>query len=70
MLLRHVLTLLEDLFVYSAAKVGPMFTKKSLNDSEISLSSETISSLSKKPKSRVLPTFSPDFTYNRQIWSF
>lgn len=42
MLLRYVLTLLEDLFVDSAAKVGPMFTKKSLNDSETSLSSETI----------------------------
>ena len=28
--------LLEDLFVDSAAKVGPMFTKKSLNDSEMS----------------------------------
>ena len=35
LLLRYVLMLLEDLFVDSAAKVGPMFTKKSLNDSEI-----------------------------------
>ena len=34
--------LLEDLFVDSAAKVGPMFTKKLLNDSEMSWSSETI----------------------------
>ena len=42
MLLRYVLTLLDDIFVDSAAKVSPMFTKKSLNDSEISLSSETI----------------------------
>ena len=24
----------------------------------------------KKPKSRLLPTFSPDFTLNRQIWLF
>ena len=39
MLLRYALTLLEDPFVDPAAKVGPMFTKKSLNDSEISLSS-------------------------------
>ena len=37
-----VLTLLEDFFVDLVAKVGPMFTKKSLNDSEIRLSSETI----------------------------
>ena len=37
--------LLEDLFVDSAAKVGPMFTKKSLNDLEICWSSETILSL-------------------------
>ena len=36
MLLRYVLTLLEDLFVDPAAKVGPTFTKKSLNDSETS----------------------------------
>ena len=42
-----MLTLLDDLFVDSAAKVGPMFTKKSLNDSEISLSSETILSLTR-----------------------
>ena len=47
MLLRYVLTLLDDIFVDSAAKVGPMFTKKSLNDSEISLSSETILSLTR-----------------------
>ena len=53
MLLRYVLTLLEDLFVDPAAKVGPMFTKKSFtkksfkNDSEISLSSETILSLTR-----------------------
>ena len=43
MLLRYAL--LDDIFVDSAAKVGPMFTKKSFNDSEISLSSETILSL-------------------------
>ena len=42
MLLRYVLMLLEDLFVDSAAKVGTMFTKKSLYDSEMSWSSETI----------------------------
>ena len=47
MLLRYVSTLLDDKFVDSAAKVGPMFTKKSLNDSEISLSSETILSLTR-----------------------
>ena len=47
MLLRHVLTLLEDLYVDSVAKVGPIFTKESLNDSEISLSSETILSLTR-----------------------
>ena len=47
MLLRYVLTLLEDLFVDPVAKVRPMFTKKSLNDSEISLSSETILSLTR-----------------------
>ena len=35
------------LIVDSAAKVGPMFTKKSLNDSEISWSSETILSLTR-----------------------
>ena len=39
--------LLEDLFVDSAAKVGPMFAKKSLNDTEISLSSDTILSLTR-----------------------
>ena len=39
--------LLEDLYVDSSAKVGPMFAKKSLNDSEISLSSETILSLTR-----------------------
>ena len=47
MLLRHVLTLLEDLYVDSVANVGPIFTKESLNDSEISLSSETILSLTR-----------------------
>ena len=47
MLLRYVLTVLEDLFVDSAAKIGPMFTRQSLNDSEISLSSETILSLTR-----------------------
>ena len=47
MLLRYVLTLLDDIFVDSAAKVGPMLTKKSLNDSEISSSSETILSLTR-----------------------
>ena len=26
--------------------------------------------LIKKPKNRLLPTFSPDFTLNRQIWLF
>ena len=45
MLLRYVLMLLEDLFVDSPAKVGSTFTKKSLKDSEICWSSETILSL-------------------------
>ena len=39
--------LLEDLFIDSAAKIGPMFTKKSLNYSVISLSSEAIISLTR-----------------------
>jgi len=38
---------LEDLFVDPAAKVGSMFTEKSLNDSEISSSSEIILSLTR-----------------------
>ena len=29
-----------------------------------------VKEINQKPKNRILPTFSPDFTLNRQIWLF